>query len=465
MFFFQDDVGILIQLAATPIWQLVLAPQAEHFVPVFKLFSLVQYKMFALNFPLYVYSAYLIHLLNCFLLYKIANYLFKQRIFALTAVAVFSINITYIEPFFWWAAQGELLAMFFLACAFFFWLNFMERKSQKSLFISVPLLLFAGYSYGVGVGAGIVFALISYIYKGILARSLLVKTMLFFLLTGGISYLGGLLVAVHKPLPQLVSLMDYFVRFITFVAAGVARGVVGRVFFPGFDPRHFEIFPTVISFIPFLIFIFLLISMFRNIRTEGKRKMLVILVLMVYPYLWAGVLRAQFGLKQALAERYAYVSLFFFALLFSFLILRLRQLRLLRSKRILVLFLTTILILQSAVFFLKAKDFEVRPKLTKLFFENISQVFAKSEVVINLPLPSYINQPYKNADLAPVLAKHKQFIYLEVEDFVCDNTMQGYLTDIFLYQFYLLQSKDKRARHAEFTYEFRKCHQESLRLK
>ena len=193
--------------------------------------------------------------------------------------------------------------------------------------------------------------------------------------------------------------------------------------------------------------------------------MLVILVLMVYPYLWAGVLRAQFGLKQALAERYAYVSLFFFALLFSFLILRLRQLRLLRSKRILVLFLTTILILQSGVFFLKAKDFEVRPKLTKRFFEDISQVFAKSEVVINLPLPSYINQSYKNADLAPVLARHKQFIYLEVEDFVCDNTIRGYLTDNTIYQFYLLQSKDKEARYADFTDGFRKCHQESLRFK
>ena len=121
--------------------------------------------------------------------------------------------------------------------------------------------------------------------------------------------------------------------------------------------------------------------------------------------------------------------------------------------------------LQSAVFFLKAKDFEVRPKMTKRFFENITRVFAQSAVIINLPLPSFINQPYKNADLAPVLAKHKKFIYLEVEDFVCDNTTESFLSDIFLYQFYLLQSKDKRARHAEFTYEFRKCHQESIRLK
>lgn len=193
--------------------------------------------------------------------------------------------------------------------------------------------------------------------------------------------------------------------------------------------------------------------------------MLVLLVMMVYPYLWAGVLRAQFGLKQALAERYAYVSLFFFALLFSFLISRLRQTGYLRSKRMLTFFLATILALQSGVFFLKAKDFEVRPELTKHFFENITRVFTKSAFIINLPLPSYINQPYKNVDLAPVLARHKKLIYLEVEDFVCDNTMRGYLADKFIYQFYRMQSKDMGAGHAEFTNGLRKCHQESLRFK
>lgn len=459
MFFFQDDIGNLIQIASTPFLLLIRSAQAEHFVPFFKLFSFTQYKLFGLNFPLYAYTALIIHFFNCILLYHITIRVLKRKLFALFAVAIFSVNITYVEPFLWWSAQGELLSLLFLGSAFLLWLQFTDNGNKKKLFFSLLLLLMAGFSYGVAVGAGIIFAAITYIYKVTSRNNLTAIGTAFYIFAGVISYASGLIFTDHKPIPYVVDPLRYTVNYLAFVFAGVTRGVVGRVFFPGFDPRHFEIIPTIISFIPFLLVIIMFVTMFRNIRTKEKRIMLVLSVMIVYPYIWAGVLRVQFGLKQALAERYAYVSLFFFSILFSCLLSFLIREGFIRSKRILILLLATIMFLQSGVFFLKAKEFEVRPLLTKRYFEEISYVFTNSTVVINLPIPSYINQPYKIADLVPVLAPAKKFTFVEPEELVCDNTIRSLLNDKFLTQFYRTQSKDWVVQQEFTTYEFRKCTQ------
>lgn len=440
MFFFQDDIGILIQLASIPFPQIIFEPQAERFLPIFRLFSLLEFKLFGLEFTYYVLVAFLIHLLNCFLLWKLSYQIVRNKYFAWIAVSLFAVNLTHVESLLWWSAHGELLAMTFLATAFFLWYRFVTTDSLRALFLSIPLLLFSGFTYGVGVGLGIIFAAITYIYKSIAKNN---QKLGIFLYSGvGIaSALSGLVVAKGTQ-SQFVDPILYIGKYVSFVVAGVSRGVVGRLFFPGFDPRHFEIIPSLISFLPFLLFLAVYVSVFRNIRTKGKRIVLLLLVMVVYPYLWAGILRAQFGLKQALAERYAYVSLFFFSILFSLLLSKLTRSGYIRSKWVVTTFVASILVLQSFVFHLKSVDFEVRPQKTKKYMQELTEVVYTSDTVINLPLPSYVNQPYRISDLVSVISNDKKHQFVEPEHFVCDNTTKELLRNNKIYEFYLTQSRD-----------------------
>ena len=458
MFFFQDDIGILIQLASIPFPQILFEQQAGRFLPIFRLFSLLEFKLFGLEFTYYVLVAFLIHLLNCFLLWKLSFQIVRNKYFSWLAVSLFAVNLTHVESLLWWSAHGELLAMTFLATAFFLWYRFVTTDSLRALFLSIPLLLFSGFTYGVGVGLGIIFAAITYIYKSIAKNN---QKLGIFLYSGvGIACAFGGIVVAKGTQSQFVDPILYVAKYVLFVVAGVSRGVVGRLFFPGFDPRHFEIIPSLISFLPFLLFLALYVSMFRNIRTKGKRIVLLLLVMVVYPYLWAGILRAQFGLKQALAERYAYVSLFFFSILFSYLLSKLTHEGFIRSKWVVTTFVASILVLQSFVFHLKSVDFEVRPQKTKKYMEDLTEVVHASDTVINLPLPSYINQPYHIKDLVPVITVENKYRFIDPKHFVCDNTTKEFLRNSKIYEFYLTQSSDWKVRKEFSKRALYECHRD-----
>ena len=454
MFFFQDDIGLLIQLQNIPFWQFLLTPQAEHFAPVLHLLSSIEYRLFHLNFIWYVIVILLIHLLNCIILGKIVYKISTSIFCTLLAISFFLVNLTYTEPFLWFAANGVVLSVFFLGLSFYFWYTFITGGENSYFWLSVITILLSGFSFGTGIAIGLVFALVTFIYRGRIDRKLFLKIVIIYLFIGLLSYFIGPIVALGK-LDRVVPLVkDPFkdvVMYIAFIISGVSRGVVGRLILPGFEPRHFQIIPTIISFLPFIFICLVILRLLKDIRKKKEKLLFITLsIFITYPYIWSGFLRSHFGLKQALAERYAYPSLFFFAILLTLIFYELLNRKLIRSKRLVILFAVTIIFFQSLFFVRNAKIFEERPGQTRDYFEKLTQVLINSSIVLDLPLPSYINQEYQISQLASVIKDSHLPKFISPDNQFCTQDFRIELKKPEILSFYLEQTRDPVVR-AVFT--------------
>jgi len=322
----------------------------------------------------------------------------------------------------------------------------MEQNKTKYFRFSLIFLILAAFSHGLGVGAGAVFFLATILNKEIQKKIFGLKAAVIYLIVGAVTYLTGPLVyrdLTRHILPAVTNPIKDIVLYTAFVIAGVARGVVGRFFLPGFEPRHFDLIPTLFSFLPSVIIFSLIVILLRK-KLDKKIKLLLTTtcLFIIYPYIWAGFLRFQFGLKQALAERYAYPSLFFFSLLLAQLIKNCSYKKF--TSRLLLLFITVILVTFQTIFFIRnAIIFEVKPGLTQKYFEKLAYVLENSSSVLDLPLPSYINQEFYLSDLAPLIIPEKflpRFIKLDKK--YCTTELKEIIKNPVILNFYYDQSKD-----------------------
>ena len=393
MYFFQDDIGLLLQHTQYNFWQFLILPQAEHFAPLLHLLTYIEYKIFHLNFYGYFFVSLALHLINLNLLYRILRLLKLRKPPALTVSSLFIINLTFVEPLLWFSAQGVILANIFIALTFYFWLL---RSPLVYLF-----LILSSFSYSTGVGLGIIFAILSLIFR---------EFNFYFFILGLFSIFVGPLVTgsgLCQITPVIRNPFTDILLFSAFVIGGVGRGVFGRLILPGFEPRHFEIGKTILSFLPFAIISALVVKILVSAPKKITRIFLSLSICIVYPYIWAGVIRYHFGIKQAMAERYAYTPLFFTVILISVLLKYFFDKKILYSKNILAFLVFILLIFQTINFHKKAVEFEIRPLQTKKYIEDLRLAFEKKEAIVNSPLPFFINQPLTVLDLLPLFGKNK----------------------------------------------------------
>ena len=389
MYFFQDDIGLLIQHAQYNFWQWLVTPQAEHFAPLLHALTFFEFKLFNLNFYGYLFTGLMLHGFNIILLYKILRILKLDKWLAIIVVTLFTVNLTFIEPLLWFSAQGIILCNIFISLSFYYW-----RKSSPLTYV---FLIASSFSYSTGLGLGIIFGIISLING---------KFKPFFFLLGILSVLMGPIVAgssLGQITPVIKNPLTDLFLFIAFVIGGVGRGVFSRLFLPGFEPRHFEIIKTLISFLPFAI----VAAIATKILILGPRKIakliLSLSILILYPYVWAGSIRFHFGIKQALSERYAYTPLFFSLILIGIILKYFFDKKIIRSYKALSFFVLIILFFQIINFHKKAIEFEKRPMLTKKYIENLQSKIKNKESIPDKPLPEFINQPLNVSDLYPIL--------------------------------------------------------------
>lgn len=446
MFFFQDDIGLLIQLKTIPFLQFLITPQAEHFAPVLHLLSSLEYRLFHLNFTPYLIVVIFIHLLNCLILGKIIYTLFRSYFFSFIAILFFIINLTYVEPFLWFAANGVVLSTLFLGLSFYSWYKFITGNKLSYFYSSVIFILLSGFSFGVGVALGLVFAFVTFICNEKIHKRYFSKTVIIYIIAGLFSYFVGPIIAQNKldrVVPLITDPIKDTILYLSFITAGVARGVAGRFFLPGFEPRHFQIIPTIISFLPFILICFLVFWLLKaKIRRQDKLLLITLSVFIFYPYAWAGFLRSHFGLKQALAERYAYPSLFFFS---AFLVMMIKQLMdrgFIRSKKLIAVFALSLFILQSLLFVKNTILFEERPLKTRDYFNKLQTVLRKSTAVLDLPLPSYINQEYHISQLATLFVDYPSAKFILPNDTFCSAEFARELKDEEILSFYKEQTQD-----------------------
>lgn len=445
MFFFQDNIGVMILIDRLSFWKWLITPDAEHFSPITHILLFAEFKIFSLNFYPYLMVALILHLINCFILYKLTKLITGKKSYALLAVSLFFINLTYTEAFLW-SLHGLLLSMTFLGLSFYYWYKFIELKNKRYFYLTTLFIILNGLTYGLGVGTGMIFAVTTLLFIKILNKKRILILSMIFGLTGIISYFIGPLIVpnffVHIT-PRITSPLKDVVLYIAFIIAGVSRGVVGRLFLPGFEPTHHEIILTVISFLPAVIIItgiFWLIKRYKKLK--DKLLAISLVIFMTFPYVWAGFLRSHFGLKQALAERYAYPSLFFFVIILVLLIKYLIEQKKIRSVNFIIIYTVFLVVLQSVFFIRNADIFEIRPRQTKSYFLRLENILAKNGVLLDLPIPSYINQGFRISDIAPVINRKSKTIYINPQGNYCSENLKKSFADSDIIRFYNEQVND-----------------------
>lgn len=414
MFFHQDDIGVLIDLANTSFWEAIWISQGEHFSPLYNIVWAVQYRVFHLSFFPYVLFPLFVHFFNLILLSRIVKTMGGGKTSQIISVLLFTASVTFTEPLLWFTVHGIGMATLFVGLAFYFWLKIKVGTSKKERYfwLSLCFSFLSGFVFGLGIGVGVVFSLVSFLWK----RNF--KHIFFYTMTGLISYLLGPSLFFERVGNRIIEWRGFedVLQYAGFVVVGVSRGVVGRLFLPGFEPPNENVIGTVISFIPFLSIVLFCVWIFnRQVFSREKvflSRFFLLAIFTIYPYVWAGFLRYQFGFKQALSERYAYPSLFFFVIIVALLINYVLKKGIVRSQKLFIGLAFIIFIFQLYFFQISANKFEIRPNKTKKYFEHLESRLTNGENIKKEPLPKFIDQDFLTTeDLIPVLKKNKSLYF------------------------------------------------------
>ncbi len=457
MFFHQDDIGMLIQMHSIPFLHFLFTPSAQQLVPIQFLIWTLFYKLFYLNIYPYLIFNWFIHGLNCVFLVKILDELLgknkKLKVFKVFMAALFIVNVTYTEVF--QTLNGSPVALLFLALGFLAWLRFMRLQIQKYYWYSLIAIIFSGLSYNFGIGVGLIFAIVTTIYSKISEKNIRPSAIIGYLLVGSISYIAGPLLSTTQAkgfFPEVANPIQFLLVYGGFIIVGIGRGVVGRLFLPGFEPPNENLLGTIVSFIPFVgIGLYTIQRIVRWRRDESGKKentvhslfLFIVSIFTLYPYIWAGFIRSHFGLKQALAERYAYPSIFFFIILLGLLIAPLWMKWAEKIKLHFIIGIVALIFFQWTSYHAKAIEYAIRQKKERDYILTVEKVLSHTPVLLDLPLPSYINQTYFTlGDLLVIYDRSTTPKILPVSVKSCTNTLIHSIESPLVMRFYQEQFQD-----------------------
>lgn len=113
-----------------------------HFTPVINSFVLILQKLFGPNYLIFASYVYFLHLANTLLVYVLLKRISKSMIFASGAALLFGVHAVSSQAVLWIAgALGFQTALFFYLLSVLFYLFYLQKKSNKNLFLSVILFL------------------------------------------------------------------------------------------------------------------------------------------------------------------------------------------------------------------------------------------------------------------------------------------------------------------------------------
>jgi len=105
----------------------------------------------------------------------------------------------------------------------------------------------------------------------------------------------------------------------------------------------------------------------------------------------------------------------------------------------------------------KAESFTLRPRMEKKYVEEVKYLIDHSEVVLDLPLPSYINQEFRISDFAPVVKDNNLPKFIKPEGEFCTREFRDSLRDKKIWSFYREQSRDEKVKRKLDTVALVKC--------
>jgi len=371
VWFFNDSFNDLLDASQTPL-TFILSPYNEHWIPISKIFYLILFKLFKLNFTYYFIISILLHLLNILVLYKISKFLTKSNYFSNLVLFLYSVNVNFFEIILW-GTFDILLCTLFIGLAFLFWL-------RNKLSLSVIFAICAALSNGMGLGYPLVLSFLSLIKgKSDRRKAIIYAISGFFILSLYFIFSKQNLDGVN------------FIKIFYFLYIGLVYGLFLRFFFPLF-PTRFLVLNNLI--LPILIASIVIFSYLIFTKTKLFLK-ITMLVNIVYLYLIISLKRATISPWEAVAERYQYIPLFFL------IIYLVSQLSLLKKQKWLkpfcIFFVVYYLLTQSIVFYKRGFIFTKTTLANKIFFSELARKVKKGEVEPDCKTPAYPATPKNNS--------------------------------------------------------------------
>ena len=416
MYFHQDDVDTLVEVVSH--WpQSLLTTQNEHVVVFHRLFVRMEWEMFRIYFPGYLFVSFLFHGVNLFLLGVIAKKVTRSSFAAVVAVSLLAINSNWNEVIYWMTGQQQLLWTFFSLLSFLYtYTLWQQKKSLKSIQFLIVYVL--SILPGLNFGAGMAWPLILFLLFGWrwrkkrfsitpLGYTFIVSQVLLSML-----YLS----LVQQKIATHNSVDDWFNLFgiVRFVVVGIGLSIVGRALWP-FD----QIRTMVVLLLLFTS------SVILYLRTKAWKPLLqdkIIqagILITFATYTIYALPRWHFGMWQAMAQRYVYMPMFFLVLA---LIVVLHKLNVLEQyKKAVVIVCVGFMLLQTAGFLWRVQPWLLRPQQMRVVFEEIDAL-PPTACINDEFLPKYINPfPFRRySDIWPLFRKHgnpfipsNQCIYLD----------------------------------------------------
>lgn len=363
MYFHQDDIDFLIAVARdwpVTIWQ----PVNEHVVIIFWLLYRLEWWFFGINFGGFLTVSMLLHGLNLLLAGRLVYEETKSRYYGLLTALVLAVNNNWNESVWWSTGQMWLLAT--LSCLVSLWL-----LRRKKLWPVVPIIaVLPGLSWGVGL----IWPVILTLAFGVRGR-----------LRWGLLASQGALLLIYRLLAPVKALTTFFslerlAQMVVFVVVGMANTVVGRLVFP-WENKPIR----VVALAVMLLVLAKTFGLWKK-KIVGWPAQLIIASVLIYLTYSFG--RADFGIGQAMATRYAYLPTFF---LVAAVVTIWAKSSLGKWKDNLALGVAIYLALAGLIVFdWRVESWVRRPAMVKEYFNSVKVVGAEN-CLVNEALPKFIN--------------------------------------------------------------------------
>lgn len=161
-FFAQDDFILINHFSGRTLWQdlssAVGPPEVTHFRPVHNLYFLTGGNLFGKSYSWYHLLTFVFHVGAAFLIYKVAEKIFRSRNTALVAAAVYAMHPAHFVSLFWISGAATTLGFFFLIASLYTYLR--EKQTLSAALFIISLLA----SEAMAVGA-FLFLLFGFLQK------------------------------------------------------------------------------------------------------------------------------------------------------------------------------------------------------------------------------------------------------------------------------------------------------------
>lgn len=385
-YFHQDDV-ISLSMVARDWPRVLVSPNAEHVNSIFFTLLYSEWKLFGLNYPWYLAVSMMIWSGILGFVYKIVKQGTKSSWWGVIAVGALAINRNWGEMVWWVTGQAMMSATLLMLASWWYRLKLDKEKRVKwweSALWGISLIL-----PGLAWGGGLIWPFVALLFwrKANVSWIASTATLAIYLAVAGSS--SGLHFSSS-------SWIDSPLQIILFVAVGLIENVLGRWIFPF---RNLAVQQVVL--------IGALLSWIKWGRAQFKMNRQVIFawsvsILSLFAY---ALPRWQFGLGQAMAERYAFAPLIFGVIGIT---IGLRKLKL-TTRRVVIIFGLTIylMVVGSIGFAKKAESWRERPLQVKEWFEELNSL-APGQCYPSEYLPDFVVEPdlYITEDIWPIFKKN-----------------------------------------------------------